>query len=143
MRNPDLAEELTQETFIKAWKGLDRYEPRNIPLQHWIIRIARNAVVDYWRDRRHFAFPIDGERDVQSEEGGFEDRMVLNFEIGELKRALSSLPQHQRDVLILRFFEKYSHAEVAATLGKSIISVRQIQVRALRNLNKLLSPLDI
>src|SRR2546423_11045691 len=47
--DPTLAEDLTAEVFSKAWENIDRFEWRDLPFQHWLLRVARNVVVDHWR----------------------------------------------------------------------------------------------
>ena len=134
-----LAEELTADVFAKAWEGIERFQWRNLPFQHWLLRIARNVVVDHWRSRRKTTTSIDGLVDATSEEALPEDRVAHDLEMEVLQRALLHLPEEQRDVLILRFIEEYSHAEVASVLNKSVVAVRQIQVRALRAIKKQLT----
>jgi RNA polymerase sigma-70 factor (ECF subfamily) len=133
-----VAEEITAEVFSKAWERIDRFEWRNLPFQHWLVRIARNAVVDHYRGRRRATSPIDELRDAAIDEPGLDERVARDQEAAALRAALAHLPDEQRDVLILRFIEGYSHSETAAVLGKSVVAVRQIQVRALRALHKLL-----
>ncbi len=134
-----LAEELTEDVWAKAWEGIERFQWRNLPFQHWLLRIARNAVVDHWRSRRRATTSIDGLVDVSSDEAPPDERVAHDVEMQSLQRALMRLPDDQRDVLILRFIEGYSHAETAAVLKKSVVAVRQIQVRALRALQKQLT----
>ncbi len=134
-----LAEELTEDVWAKAWEGIERFQWRNLPFQHWLLRIARNAVVDHWRSRRRTTTSIDGLVDVSSDEAPPDERVAHDVEMQILQQALMRLPDDQRDVLILRFIEGYSHAEVAAVLDKSVVAVRQIQVRALRALQKQLT----
>jgi RNA polymerase sigma-70 factor (ECF subfamily) len=136
---PLLAEELTAEVFAKAWEGIERFQWRNLPFQHWLLRIARNVVVDHWRSRRRATTSIDGLADASSEEALPDERVVHDVEMQALQAALMRLPDDQRDVLILRFIEGYSHADAAAVLQKSVVAVRQIQVRALRAIKKQLA----
>jgi RNA polymerase sigma-70 factor (ECF subfamily) len=136
---PNLAEELTAVVFAKAWEGIERFQWRNLPFQHWLLRIASNVVVDHWRSRRRATTSIDGLADAASDEPLPEDRVAYDVEMQTLQAALLRLPDDQRDVLILRFIEGYSHAETASVLHKSEVAVRQIQVRALRAVRKQLT----
>jgi RNA polymerase sigma-70 factor (ECF subfamily) len=136
---PLLAEELTAEVFAKAWEGIERFQWRNLPFQHWLLRIARNVVVDHWRSRRRATTSIDGLADATSEEALPDERVAHDVEMQTLQSALLRLPDDQRDVLVLRFIEGYSHADAAAVLQKSVVAVRQIQVRALRAIKKQLT----
>ena len=134
-----LAEELTEDVWAKAWEGIEKFQWRNLPFQHWLLRIARNVVVDHWRSRRKATTSIDGLIDVSSDEAPPDERVARDFEMQTLQQALMRLPNDQRDVVILRFIEGYSHADVAGVLKKSVVAVRQIQVRALKALNKQLT----
>jgi RNA polymerase sigma-70 factor (ECF subfamily) len=133
-----LAEDLTSDVFSKAWENIDRFQWRNLPFQHWLIKIARNMVVDYWRANRRPISSIDGLFDAASKEMPPDERVAQGLDVESLTRALGELPDDQRDVVILRFIEGYSHAEVAKVLNKSVVAVRQIQVRALVKLKKVL-----
>lgn len=133
-----LAEELTAEVFSKAWERIDRFQWRNVPFQHWLMRIASNVVVDHWRSLKRTVGPIDDLREAPSDETPPDEQVSQNLEVEALRSALMRLPDEQRDVLILRFIEGYSHQDAAAVLGKSNVAVRQIQSRALRSLQKLL-----
>jgi RNA polymerase sigma-70 factor (ECF subfamily) len=133
-----LAEDLTADVFAKAWEGIDRFQWRDLPFQHWLLRIARNVVVDHWRSRRRFTISVTDRHDAVSEVESPEDAVARDIEVEGLRRGLSKLPDDQRDVLILRFIEGFSHAETAKVVGKSTVAVRQIQVRALRALRQVM-----
>lgn len=137
-----LAEELTAEVFARAWGSVDRFHWRDIPFEHWLLRIARNVVIDHWRAHRSQTMPIEALNNAASEEVSPEQQLDRDVKIVLLQKALAGLPDDQRDVLILRFIEGYSHADVASALGKSVVAVRQIQVRGLRAVGKLLHSED-
>lgn len=134
-----LAEELTEDVWAKAWEGIEKFQWRNLPFQHWLLRIARNVVVDHWRSGKRATMSIDGLVDAASDDAPPDERLARDVEVQSLQQALMRLPDDQRDVLILRFIEGYSHAEAAAVLKKSVVAVRQIQVRALRAMQKQLA----
>src|SRR5262249_10999639 len=62
-----VAEDLTAEVFSKAWERIDRFQWRNVPVQHWLLRIARNVVIDHWRARKRPISPIDELVDTSSD----------------------------------------------------------------------------
>ena len=133
-----LAEDLTAEVFSKAWENIDRFEWRDLPFQHWLLRVARNVVVDHWRAHRRFPASLDGLYELPSDELSPEDIVARDGEVQRVSQALAKLADDQREVLILRFIEGYSHADAAQVLKKSVVAVRQIQVRALRALRDVM-----
>lgn len=133
-----LAEDLTSEVFSKAWENIDRFEWRDLPFQHWLLRVARNVVVDHWRAHRRFPISLDGLYELPSDALTPDELVARQTEVERVRLALKGLPDDQRDVLILRFIEGYSHADTAQVVGKSVVAVRQIQVRALRALREVM-----
>ena len=127
------AEDVTSETFIRALRSLHRYEPR-APFAAWLVRIARNLVIDRARgstrreaNERAAAMPgsVDPEREA-----------LARIEGQELRAALDGLSELQREVLILRFYSDLTTEEVCAVLGKGPSTVRGIQFRAIAALRR-------
>ncbi|MEA2640346.1 MAG: hypothetical protein QOF51_1740 [Chloroflexota bacterium] len=133
-----LAEDLTSDVFAKAWESIDRFQWRNLPFQHWLLRIARNVVIDHWRANKRPTQSIDDLAEAPSGELEPDEQVAQKISAETLRAAIGQLPDDQRDVIILRFIEGYSHSDVAEILNKSVVAVRQIQVRGLRALHKLL-----
>jgi RNA polymerase sigma-70 factor (ECF subfamily) len=133
--NGQLAEDLTQQIFLKAWEAIHRYQWRELPFQHWLLRLARNTVIDYYRSLKPgSAVLLDpGGEGVDPEAELAQSEMVRT-----LQEAVWQLPEEQREVIVLRFIEQLPHAEVAQLLGKSTATVRVIQHRALQALRRLL-----
>ena len=133
--NGQLAEDLTQHIFLKAWEAIGRYQWRELPFQHWLLRLARNAVIDHYRSTKpstgSLLDPISVGTDPEVE-------LAQSEMIQTLQEAVRQLPDEQREVIVLRFIEQMPHAEVAKHLGKSAATVRVIQHRALQALRRLL-----
>lgn len=136
--DPGVAEDLTADVFAKAWERIDRFQWRNVPVQHWLLTIARNTVTDHWRSRKRTSSPLEVLGEAASDEPLPDEHVARDLEVETLGHALLRLPDEQRDVLILRFIEDMPHRDVAAILGKSVEAVRQIQSRALRALRNVL-----
>lgn len=133
--DPYEAEDLTETIFLKAWEALPDYRVEGQPWTAWLFRIAGNTVIDYYRTRHPHseleeALPADGPEPVE--------RVSLGEEMAQLRAALGQLPPEQQHLLVLRFVEGLSHAEVARILGKTEGNVRVMQHRALAALAKLL-----
>jgi RNA polymerase sigma-70 factor (ECF subfamily) len=119
------AEDVVSEVFYKALKGIDGYEERGVPFVAWLYTIARNVVCDRARQAGREE-PLD-ESDGPSTFDDVERRALLF-------RLVDTLPPAQRDVLVARFAEQRSIADVARQLGRSEGAVKQLQLRAIEAL---------
>lgn len=112
VRDAQLAEDYTQETFIRAWRALDRFEARS-QVSTWLHRIAVNVVLER---RRRRELPVEYVEDA-AEYDRDNDTLDTPVEEAELEATIASLPQGARDVLTLCGIYGYAHGEVAAMLG--------------------------
>ena len=130
LRDPGLAEEAVQETFLRAWRAGDRYDPELGSLPTWLFAILRNVVIDLGRARA--ARPrVDGDLPEQGHEP-FEE-MLLNWQVEE---ALRRIGEQHRHVLVETYLRGRPYAEVAAELGVpegTIKSRVYYGLKALRN----------
>jgi len=133
--NGQLAEDLTQHIFMKAWEAIHRYQWRELPFQHWLLRLARNAVIDHYRSTKTASATL---LDPMGEGIDPEVEIAHGEMVQTLQDAVRQLPEEQREVIVLRFIEQMPHADVAKHLGKSAATVRVIQHRALQALRRLL-----
>lgn len=116
----DLAEEATQEAFIRAWTNLPRYKPRS-PFRNWLYRIATNVAVDALRSRKE---TVDVESvDVPDAESGLEVLTEARERGERVRQAVLDLPPASRAVVVLREYEDLSYKEIADTLGIPIGTV--------------------
>jgi RNA polymerase sigma-70 factor, ECF subfamily len=113
-RDPALAEDCTQETFINAWRALDRFETRS-SVGTWLHRIAVNAVLA--KRRKATPVVVDSELAQTREESETEWSFETPLEEREIEKAIEDLPDGARDVLVLYGIYGYSHAEAAEMLG--------------------------
>jgi len=121
--DPDLAEELMQETFVRAIQAAKRYRPA-ASVTTWLFSIAANLVRDRWRRqaRRGDPVPIDGLA-LASEESP-EAEVLKQASHEALRSALLHLPLEQRSALILRYYHDLSYEEIAQTLACPVGTVR-------------------
>lgn len=111
-----IAEEITQDTFVRAWRALDRYDPQRGDVQAWLFAIARNLVVDShrWRGARPVT-PVPAERlDRPAETATDIDRAV---EVWQVADALQGLSSAHRDAIVEIHLRGASVAEAAERLG--------------------------
>jgi RNA polymerase sigma-70 factor (ECF subfamily) len=134
------AEDLTEHVFLKAWEAIGRYESRGLPFAAWLYRMAHNAVIDHYRARRPTT-SIDETFDLEDERQNPVASAEALFDREELKVAIGRLNSDQQTVILLRFTEGLSHAEVGKILGKSEGAVRVIQHRALGVMARFLKSL--
>jgi RNA polymerase sigma-70 factor, ECF subfamily len=131
------AEDLTAQTFLKAWEAIGRYKDRGAPLIAWLLRIAHNLTVSYLRSRRDHSELQDGYVD-HKRSGNPEEVLEQSSDEKSVREAVMKLRNEQRQVIMLRFVEEMGYQEVAEVIGKSVPAVRVIQHRALGNLRKLM-----
>jgi len=133
VRDHDEAEDLCQETFIRALQSLDRYERRSMPFRAWLFRIARNAALHRLEKRRRLApqRPEDLHEQPASPEpiaDTIADRRLVEL--------VEQLPLPQRQVIFLRFCCDLDTLETAAVMGRTPDAARQLQARAMRELRR-------
>ncbi len=135
------AEDLTETVFLKAWQAMRRYQPNGSPVFAWLVRIAHNALIDHLRTCRETA-PLE-EIEDDAVEGALWANPVqvadLRCTQGQLRRAILGLKPEQQQVIILRFIDEMSHAQVADALAKTEGAVRVIQHRALAALRQAMA----
>lgn len=122
------AEDLTEEIFLKAWEAIGRYREQGVPFSAWLMRLAHNHVVDYFRTCRptvQLAEAVPAR--TPDPEHVAEQRLATEAVL----RAMRSLTSEQQQVLILRFIEELDHSEIAAIMGKNEGAVRALQFRGL------------
>ncbi|MBN1201857.1 MAG: sigma-70 family RNA polymerase sigma factor [Anaerolineae bacterium] len=131
------ADDLTAEVFLRMVEGLPRFQLNGAPFEAWLYRIASARVADHYRQRsRH---PQQALSDTQADRSvSPEGVLQTTEEEAELRTALQQLSAEHQDILLLRFVERKSHAEVAEILGKSVTAIKSAQHRALSRLAELL-----
>ena len=131
------AEYLTQQTFLKAWQAIHRYKKTASPFIAWLMTISHNLVVDFYRtkkDKAHLEAEVLASDSASSPERAAE----ASFEQQRLRRAILQLPKDHQHVILLRFAEGFSNAEIASILGKSEGAIRVILHRGLAALRYIL-----
>jgi len=135
-------EDLTSQTFMKAWDAIGDYEWRNHPFGAWLFRIAHNLVVDHHRSRRDLVSLSDATPQLEQKASRDDlrpERVLSEMITSErVRHAIGRLTEEQQQVLILRFFEGMSTGEVSDLMGKRRGAIRGLQFRALSALRDLL-----
>lgn len=132
VRDRETAADLAQESFIKTFSMLDRYNPA-YAFSSWLFKITSNLCIDHLRRRRIETYamddPIDSEkgeihRQYESPEPDPHEVFVRREKMNQLEEAISGLPEHYRIMLILRHQENLSYEEIADTLDIPLGTVK-------------------
>jgi len=142
LRDDEDAEDAAQEAFIKVFKSIDRFERRS-SLYTWIYRITVNIALNKLkRDKFRRMVPLGDMIRRDTRPGTDPGRVTESSEIGRrIGEAVSSLPDKQRAVFTLKFYEGMSHKEIAEIVGCSEGTSKANYFHAIRKLRKLLGDL--
>jgi RNA polymerase sigma-70 factor (ECF subfamily) len=142
----DDAQELTQETFYKAFRSLPRYQQGEATFKTYLGRIALNLVNDFWRKKGRSPQIIDiAEYQDPLVDTGIkpEEAAVSAEQREEIERLMALLPEEQRRAVELRIIAGLSVREVARIMGKTEAALKMLQQRALKNLRKMFIERDL
>ena len=117
-----IAEDAAQETFIRAWLHLSTYRPQT-SLRNWLYRIAVNAATDLLRKEKHILPNSVEDLHLTDRQPGPESLASQRERIVVVQKAVLSLPEASRAVLVLREYEDLSYQEIASTLDIPIGTV--------------------
>jgi RNA polymerase sigma-70 factor, ECF subfamily len=134
-----LAEDLTSETFFRALRSMGSFRWQGKDFGAWLMTIARNLTTDHFKAGRTRLETTTEDMSVHDGAAeGPESTVLASLTNEALLTALKELPAEQQECLIMRFLQGLSIAETAAVLGRSDGAVKQLQLRGVRNLAKLL-----
>ena len=129
LRQPVMAEEITQDIFLKLWRQPDRWNPSLGQFSSWLLTITRNAAIDRLRREGRQATLASWE---QSDEADHRLSDAASFVAGQvnwvngqvLRRLLQNLPPEQRQLIELAFYDGYTHSELAELLQLPLGTVK-------------------
>lgn len=113
------AEDITAETFLRAWEKRDQFSGSEAAALGWAITIARNLAIDRRRSERTRPDETDLAEDIADSSGGIEAVLVDSVQIQQALNAVQSLPFAQRDVLTLRYVLGWRVQDIARHLDKT------------------------
>jgi len=144
-RNEEDADDVVQETFLRAFKKLETFDSR-ASFGTWIHRIAMNYSYDLMRKRnRATTEELDeaesaSPTDVSSTHGA--DRIILRLGLQDaLKKGMQSLSENERTAFVLRHYEGMSIDEIGGVLGTEVNATKNTIFRAVKKLREILDPL--
>jgi RNA polymerase sigma-70 factor (ECF subfamily) len=138
------AEDLTARVFQRAMNHIKNYTDRGVPFSAWLYRIAHNLVANWHRDRsRKQEIPLD-DLPVLPTKGDHPERNLLRSQEQEaLLRLIRRLPPERQNLLILKFVEDMSNAEIGKIMGRSEGAVKSLYHRTLLALREQLGDQNI
>lgn len=135
-------EDLAQDTFVRAWERLDTYDTSR-PFKSWIARIASNTAIDRYRSDSRRPATSELTEIQETVAGGDPDpaaATIGNERQHHLLSRLKELPEHYREVIVLRFIEDQSYEEIAAALDLPLGSVKTRIFRGRELLKQRIDP---
>jgi len=138
--NGEDAQEITQETFLKAFRALPGYRETDASFKTYLGRIALNLITDFWRKKGRSPQVValaDFQEPLADPAPLPEDSALSRERRESIARMVAMLPAEQRQAVELRIFAALSLQETAKAMGKTEAAVKMLQQRALRNLRRL------
>ena len=142
---PELAEDAAQETFVKAWRNIERFDSTR-PLAPWLLQIARNAATDLLRKEKH-SLPFtqlesdEGPTFVETEadsEPRADELFAKAESAQQVRKALAQLVPREQALMALRYDDELTFEDIGVILGVPASTVRSIHRRALVKLRAAL-----
>lgn len=127
-----LAEDLTAETFRKAWQHRQRYDRDRAAFSTWLFTIARRTAVDQFR-RRRVDLPLDAAAAIKDSDSP-ENQIQVQDDITRLAHILSTYPARERELIALKYGAGCSHKEIARQLRMSETNVGTLLQRMIQKL---------
>jgi RNA polymerase sigma-70 factor (ECF subfamily) len=122
LHNPGLAEEVTQDIFLKVWQQPERWNPALGQFTSWLLTITRNAAIDRLRKERHSQTQQVEHMEHMAEPNLADDGLWYDGQV--LAELLTQLPPEQRQLIELAFFQGYTHSELSNQLRLPLGTVK-------------------
>lgn len=142
--NPGEAEELTSRTFLQALAGLDQYRGRGAGFPAWLMSIAHNLLVNWYRarGRRPPTEALDAALQIPASTPGPEASLERNERIARVRAVVSALAPDRQRLIALKYVDGLSNAEIGRIMGRTEGAVKALHHRTLRDLQRLLDGAD-
>jgi RNA polymerase sigma-70 factor (ECF subfamily) len=142
--NHDDAEDLTSRVFFRALGHIGSYTDRGVPFSAWLYRIAHNLIANWHRDRgRQRVLPLD---DYLTSDGHLDGPEAATESLEERDRLLISireLPAERQELLVLKFVERMSNAEIGKIMDRTEGAIKSLYHRTLLSLRSTLEDDDV
>ena len=130
-----LSEDLCNDVFVRVIEGLPSYTERGLPIEAWLYRITRDRIIDYYRKQTHRqAQSLNDEHAVVSDAATIESDDMF-------QQMLAHLNPEQQQVLLLRYRDDLTFAQIAQAMHRSEGAVKQLRLRGLQQLKEHYRPI--
>ncbi|MCA9986814.1 MAG: sigma-70 family RNA polymerase sigma factor [Anaerolineales bacterium] len=137
------AEDLTSKIFYRAMQHISRYEDKGVPFSAWLYRIARNLVANWYRDQsRRTIISLDDIAQWQFSGEGPELSAEWEENQEALLAAIRRLPAERQEMLILKFVDRQSNADIGRIMGRSEGAIKSLYHRTLLSLREELTQME-
>jgi len=134
--NREVAEDLTQDVFVKALKAFESYDPK-VSESSWLYTIARNHLINYVQKERP-GTGLDEIENTMWDREPWDEKMSSKHDVARLMEAIQLLPDDDRKLVHLKYIEGWSYEEISPILGKNAVALRVQSFRALKALKHIL-----
>ena len=129
------AEDLTERVFMRAMRHIHNYSDRGLPFSAWLYRIAHNLVANWYRDNsRRKEVPLEESLTVHPRSEHPEQELLRVEERERLLGVLREIPADRQQLILLKFVEHLSNAEIAAIMGRTEGAIKSLYHRTLLSL---------
>ncbi|MCK6580123.1 MAG: sigma-70 family RNA polymerase sigma factor [Anaerolineae bacterium] len=135
------AEDVTARVFFRAMSHIEQYTERGVPFQAWLYRIAHNLVANWHRDRgRRKVIPLDEYIAASLRTDAPDKKAEEDEELDALRAAMHALPEERQQLLVLKFVERLSNAEIGEIMDRTEGAVKSLYHRTLLALREAMEP---
>jgi RNA polymerase sigma-70 factor (ECF subfamily) len=138
------AEDLTERVFMRALRHIHNYNDRGLPFSAWLYRIAHNLVANWYRDNsRRKEVPLEDSLAVHPRSEHPEQELLRVEERERLLAVLRGIPEDRQQLILLKFVEHLSNAEIAAIMGRTEGAIKSLYHRTLLSLRDELDAIGL
>jgi RNA polymerase sigma-70 factor, ECF subfamily len=133
------AEDVAQDAMMRLWRIAPKWEPGKAKVSTWLYRVTMNLCLDIKRRQRAKTVPLDRVPDLADGAQGVADQMQDTARVDALQAALMTLPERQRQAVVLRHIEELANPEIAEIMDISTEAVESLTARGKRALSSALA----
>ena len=137
------AEDITSRVFYRAFGHINNYVEKGVPFSAWLYRIAHNLIANWHRDNlRRKEVPLEDHLDLPQKIDQPERMLEKNQEMAQLLKAIRRISPDRQQLILLKYLEDLSNAEIALIMGRSEGAIKSLYHRALIALREEMQEID-